>query len=94
MISSNNAPALENALHRELHRVRVNKINRRKEFFNSNIDTIYQIVKKHHGEVQYIADANALDYRQSLLTVDEDEEFMETIYTKLNTDTNNQLSSE
>jgi len=35
MISSDNAPTLENALHRTLHRLRINKVNPRKEFFKT-----------------------------------------------------------
>jgi hypothetical protein len=86
MISSNDAPALENALHRKLFRLRVNKTNPRKEFFKTDITAIYQIVKEHHGEVQYVADAEALQYRQSLTMTDEDQEFVESVYNRLEED--------
>jgi len=36
MISSDNAPASENALHRKLFRHRINKTNPRKEFFKTD----------------------------------------------------------
>ena len=80
MISSDDAPSLEGAMHRALHRSRVNKTNPRKEFFKADIDAIGQIVVEHHGEVQYIADAEALEYRQSLEMTDEDLEFIESVY--------------
>ncbi|XXR56030.1 GIY-YIG nuclease family protein [Sorangium sp. So ce385] len=38
MIWSEDAPALENALHREFHYRRANLINERKEFFHVEID--------------------------------------------------------
>jgi len=45
MISSDDAPALENALHRALHKNRINKMRPRKEFFKSDIETIRQVVQ-------------------------------------------------
>lgn len=86
MISSDDAPSLENALHRSLHKLRVNKVNPRKEFFRTEINDIYKIVNNHHGEVQYIADAEALEYRQSLEMSDEDSEYIENVYNKIESD--------
>lgn len=80
MISSDDAPKLENALHRKLHRRRLNKVNPRKEFFRSDIEAIREIVEQHHGEVRYIADAEALEFRQSMTMTDDDQEFIEEIY--------------
>jgi hypothetical protein len=80
MIASNDAPSLENALHRALHKLRINKTNPRKEFFKVDIEKVVQIVKENHGEVRYIADAEALQFRQSLETTDEDMEFIERVY--------------
>jgi hypothetical protein len=40
-------------------------------------------VTEHHGEVQYVADAEALQFRQSLNMSEEDQEFIEDIYDKL-----------
>lgn len=65
MISCDNAPALENALHRELTRYRVNRVNLRKEYFAVELDTILESVRKHHGEVEYIAEPEALEYRET-----------------------------
>ncbi len=83
MISSDDAPTLENTLHRQLHRTRINKTNPRKEFFKTDIESIIQIVKEHHGEVQYLADVEALQYRQSVSMTDEDQEFIESVYDDL-----------
>jgi Meiotically up-regulated gene 113 len=86
MLSCENAPALENALHRTLHKVRINKTNPRKEFFKTKIDTIYRVVKENHGEVEYVADAEALQYQQSLTMTTEDQEFIETVFDDLEED--------
>jgi hypothetical protein len=43
-------------------------------------------VKEHHGEVEYFADAEALQYRQSLTMTDEDQEFVENVYNALEED--------
>lgn len=84
MISSNDAPTLENALHRALHKYRINKTNPRKEFFKISVETICQIVEKHHGKVDYIADAEALEYRQSLSMSEDEQEYIENVYTGIN----------
>ena len=80
MISCNDAPTLENALHQALRKCVVNKTNPRKEFFRTDIDTIAALVQQHHGEVDYVADPEALQYRQSLAMSDEDVDFIETVY--------------
>ena len=77
MISCDNAPALENALHRELHKHRLNRVNFRKEFFRVDFDSIRGIVEENHAEVDYVADPDALQYRESLELTDEDYEFVE-----------------
>jgi len=83
MISSDDAPTLENAIHRTLHKQRINRINPRKEFFKTDVDAIRRIVEVRHGEVQFVADAEALQYRQSLAISDEDQEFIESVYEHL-----------
>ena len=40
IIFSEDAPALEAALHQRFHHARVNAVNRRKEFFNVSLDEI------------------------------------------------------
>jgi hypothetical protein len=83
MISCDDAPALENALHQAFHKTRLNKINPRKEFYRTDIDAVRQIVEENHAEVQYVADPEALEYRQSLTMSDDDEEYIEGVYDKL-----------
>jgi hypothetical protein len=51
-----------------------------KEYFKTDIQAIIQLVKEHHGEVEYVADAEALQYRQSLAMTDEDQEFIEGLF--------------
>lgn len=65
MVTSEDAPKLERALHRAFHLRRVNRVNPRKEFFRATIGEIVQAVREHHGEVEYRADAEALEYLQS-----------------------------
>lgn len=67
MISCENAPQLENMLHRELARYRVNRINLRKEYFRVDLNKILGVVKKsYNSEIEYVATPEALQYRQSL----------------------------
>ena len=81
MIGTTNAPALEHALHRALHKVRVNKANPRKEFFRVKLDDICKLVAaEHDGTVEYRADPEALEYRQSQSMSDEDAAFVERVY--------------
>lgn len=80
MISSDNAPALEHALHKEFHKHRINKVNPRKEYFKAVLDDIKLFVEKHHGEVSYIADAEALEYRQSIVMSEQDQEYIEEVF--------------
>ena len=83
MITANDAPALENTLHRQLSRLRINRANPRKEFFKTDIESIVRIVKEQHGEVEYVVDASALQYRQSLEMPEEDQQFIESVYDQL-----------
>ncbi len=86
MISSDDAPTLENALHREFHHVRLNKVNHRKEFFRVDLEDVRRIVEAKHGEVSYVADAEALEYRQSLEMSDEDLEYVEHVFEEAEAD--------
>ena len=80
MIATSNAPALETALHRAFHKRRINKVNLRKEYFRVKLDEIVAVVKKNHGEVSYLADAEALQFRNSLIMTDEDLEIIEQAF--------------
>jgi uncharacterized membrane protein (Fun14 family) len=72
MISSENAPALENSLHRAFNAKRLNKVNFRKEFFRVSIEEIRGIVEQSQGVVEYVATPEALQYRESI-SMDEEE---------------------
>jgi len=83
MIHSDDAPTLENALHQEFHESRINKVNMRKEFFRVDFDSLRKTVEKLHGEVSYVADAEALQYRQSLDMPDEDFKYLSEVEEKI-----------
>ncbi|HEV8605609.1 MAG TPA: GIY-YIG nuclease family protein [Tepidisphaeraceae bacterium] len=80
MISCVDAPALENALHKALHKVRINKTNPRKEFFKTDLGTIVKIARENSCKVEYVADVEALEYRQSVTMSEEDSEYIEGVY--------------
>lgn len=67
MVSCDNAPGLENTLHKALSRHRVNRINLRKEYFKVDLEQIVELVNVHHGTVEYIAEPEALEYRETQL---------------------------
>ncbi|TWU30029.1 GIY-YIG nuclease family protein [Bythopirellula polymerisocia] len=83
MISCNNAPSLENALHHSFVKQQVNKTNPRKEFFRTDVASIVEVVKEHHGDFEYVVDPEALQYRQSLTMSDEDLEFIEKVFDEI-----------
>jgi hypothetical protein len=72
MISSENAPGLENSLHRAFNSRRLNKVNFRKEFFRVSIDEIREVVEQSQGSVEYVATPEALQYRESIAMDDEE----------------------
>lgn len=65
MIFSEDAPTLENDLHRQLEARSVNRINTRKEFFKVSLDEIEAIVKNHDVEANFIRIPNADQFRQT-----------------------------
>ena len=67
MIFSDDAPALEAALHRAFEDRKVNMINNRKEFFNVSLDEIEEVVKANHDRlVEFDKVAYAEQYRESI----------------------------
>lgn len=67
MIFSDDAPALENALHKAFEKHRLNMINVRREFFNVSLDDIEKVVKTNFNKpVEFSLLAEAAEYRQSL----------------------------
>lgn len=68
LIFSEDAPALENALHRAFEKRRLNMINQRREFFHVTLDEIEQVVRRNFSKpVEFIALPDAAEYRQSAL---------------------------
>lgn len=68
MIFSDDAPSLENALHKAFESRRLNMINRRREFFHVTLDEIEKVVKTNFNKpVEFIKIAEAAEYRESLM---------------------------
>lgn len=65
MIYSEDAPALENHLHRLLEKRSVNRINSRKEFFNVSLEEIEKIVRKYNVDAQFIWIPLAEEFRKT-----------------------------
>ena len=67
LIFSDNAPALEAALHRAFENRKVNMVNPRREFFNVTLEEIEKVVKQNYDKtVDFIRFAPAEQYRESL----------------------------
>jgi hypothetical protein len=98
MIECDDAPTLETALHRHFKKQRVNRIKPRKEFFRADLESIDQVVREQHGVeytiVKFTVEAEAKDYRQSLITSDEDQQFIEEVFDRLDDDPDDQIDSE
>lgn len=66
MIFSDDAPALEAALHREFEDRKVNMINQRREFFHVTLDEIKEVVKRNYDKtVEFVDIPEAEQYRLS-----------------------------
>lgn len=44
----------------------MNRVNQRNEFFQVELDVILQTVRRNHGHVDYVAQPETLQYRESL----------------------------
>lgn len=67
MIFSEDAPSLENSLHKRFASNQVNKVNPRKEFFNVSLSEIEEVVKTEFDKpVEFTKLAEAEEYRESL----------------------------
>ena len=72
LIFSEDAPKLENALHRAFEQYKVNRINTRREFFRVSLDEIKQEVRKNFDKtVEWIDVAEAEQYRQSMTAAEQ-----------------------
>lgn len=81
MIYCDDAPALENTLHRVFDERRLNLVNTRKEFFHVTLDEIRAEVLKLAPEAEFVVTAEARDYResQSILAQRKEKTVTETI---------------
>ena len=67
MIFSDDAPALEAALHSAFDEKKVNMINKRREFFNVTLEEIEEVVKRNYDKtVEFIKLPEAEQYRESI----------------------------
>jgi hypothetical protein len=71
VIYCDDAPKLENTLHRLFHHRRVNRINERKEFFRASLTEIAQAVLANHGEIEFLHEAEAQEYRKTVAMMSE-----------------------
>lgn len=71
VIYSEDAPKLENLLHKKFHHRRVNRVNERKEFFRVSIGEIVDAVHEHDAEIEITRAAEAVEYRKTLALIQE-----------------------
>lgn len=73
IIYCDDAPTLENQLHRKFNHLRLNQINNRKEFFRVSLNEIAKAVREFHGEIEFTLLAEAVEYRKTLAFLREQE---------------------
>lgn len=83
MIKTENAPKLEKILHRAFYKSQINRVNPRKEFFRTSIEEIARVVRANYGEIEFTADAEALQYYESLNMSPEDQEYIEEVFERV-----------
>jgi len=68
LIFSDDAPTLENSLHKAFDDRKINMVNTRREFFKVSLEEIEEVVKKNHDKtVDFKKLAPAEQYRESLI---------------------------
>ncbi|MCB2204810.1 DUF4041 domain-containing protein [bacterium] len=65
MIFSEDAPSLENALHKKFEDKRVNLVNLRREYFDVSLADIETEVRKENAEIEFTKLAEAKEYRET-----------------------------
>ena len=65
IIRTDDAPSLENELHRRFADRRINVVNERKEFFQVTIHEIAQVVREQCGDIELTLIAEAAEFMQS-----------------------------
>ena len=67
LIATDDPRGLERKVQDDLKEHRVNKINHRKEFFRTDLDTIIAVIEKHHDQpIEVTREPQANEYRQTL----------------------------
>lgn len=66
MIYADNAPELENKIHKKLADYQVNRVNYRKEFFRVELKTIKNVLKKDYEDLVITQTGEAKEYNQTL----------------------------
>lgn len=66
MIFSDDAVGLEQSLHKQLSSQRVNKVNYRKEFFNTNVGSLREVVEEIDPTAEFVTTMLAEEYNQTL----------------------------
>lgn len=69
MIYSDNAPELENEIHRVLEKRSVNRVNTRKEFFKVSLEDIEDIISEQDVNAEFIHLPDAKEYRETQLII-------------------------
>ena len=65
MVYSENAPELENNLHKKFRYQRVNLVNGRKEFFNISLEEVASATQELNHDIQFTKLAEARDFRKT-----------------------------
>ncbi len=78
LIYSENAPELENKLHKALDNKKINLINNRKEFFKTDITQIQTVLNENSIELQLIDKPEAKEFYQSIAKKGETKEIIKT----------------
>jgi predicted nuclease with TOPRIM domain len=73
IIYCEDAPTLENKLHRKFENRRINLVNSRREFFRVSINEIANAVREFHGEIDFTMLAEAKEYRLTLARLSENQ---------------------
>lgn len=72
IIYSENAPQLENELHKKFAERRLNRVNQKKEFFKVTLEEIEAFVKQHaNAEIEFTKLAEAREYRETLTILEQ-----------------------
>ena len=66
MIYTEDAPAMENELHKRFHVRRVNAVNMRKEFFRVGLDEVASTIKEFDPNASFVMEREARDYMETL----------------------------